>query len=66
MGVMLVGYRNHEGYSDPTAGLAFANIRREERQKRKAAARPASPKDTPRRHRRKHTKAVLKCHTRRN
>ena len=60
---MIVGYRNHEGYSDPTAGQAFANIRREERQKRKAAARPASPKDTPRRHRRKHTKEVLTCHT---
>ena len=63
---MLVGYRNHEGYSDPTAGQAFANIRREERQKRKAAARPASSKNTPRRRRRKHTKEVLKCHTRRN
>lgn len=24
-------YRNHEGYTDPTAGQAFANIRREER-----------------------------------
>ena len=63
---MLVGYRNHEGYSDPTAGLAFANIRREERQKRMAAARSASPKDTQRRRKRKHTKEVLKCHTRRN
>ena len=63
---MLVGYRNHESYSDPTAGQAFANIRREERQKRKADARPASPKDTPRRRRRKRTKVVLKCHTRRN
>ena len=63
---MLVSYRNHEGYSDPTAGLAFANIRREERQKRKAAARPASSKDTPRRRRHKHTKEVLKCHTPRN
>ena len=63
---MLVGYRNHEGYSDPTAGLAFANIRREERQKRRAAARPASSKDTPRRRRRKCTKEVLKCHTPRN
>ena len=63
---MLVGYRNHEGYSDPTAGQAFANIRREERQKHKAAARPASSKDTPRRRRRKRTKEVLKCHTRRN
>ena len=61
-----MGYRNHEGYSDPTAGQAFANIRREERQKRKAVARLASPKDTPRRRRRKHTKEVLKCHTRRN
>ena len=63
---MLVSYRNHEGYSDPTAGQAFANIRLEERQKRKAAARPASPKDKPRRRRRKRTKEVLKCHTRRN
>lgn len=63
---MLVGYRNHEGYSDPTAGQAFANIRREERQRRKASACPASPKDTPRRRRRKRTKEVLKCHTRRN
>ena len=24
-------YRNHEGYPDPTAGEALANIRREER-----------------------------------
>lgn len=24
-------YRNHEGYPDPTAGQAFANIRREEK-----------------------------------
>lgn len=63
---MLVGYRNHEGYFDPTAGLAFANIRREERQKRRAVARPASPKVTPRRRRRKRAKEVLKCHTRRN
>ncbi len=63
---MLVGYRNHEGYSDPTAGQAFANIRREERQKGKIAARPASSKDTPRRRMRKRTKEVLKCHTPRN
>ena len=60
---MIVGYRNHEGYSDPTAGQAFANIRRDERQKRKDAARPASSKNTPRRRRRKRTKEVLKCHT---
>ena len=63
---MLVGYRNHEGYSDPTAGQAYANIRREERQRRKAAACPASSKNTPRHRRRKHTKEVLKCHIRRN
>lgn len=25
-------YRNQEGYSDPTPGAAFSNIRREERQ----------------------------------
>ena len=29
-------YRNHEGYSDPTAGQALANIIREERAKRRA------------------------------
>lgn len=29
-------YRNHEGYPDPTSGQAFANIRREERAKRRA------------------------------
>ena len=29
-------YRNHEGYPDPTAGEALANIRREERAMRKA------------------------------
>lgn len=32
-----MAYRNHEGYSDPTAGRALANIAREERAKRKAA-----------------------------
>ena len=31
-----MAYRNHEGYSDPTAGRALANIAREERAKRKA------------------------------
>lgn len=31
-----MAYRNHEGYSDPTAGQALANIAREERAKRKA------------------------------
>ena len=30
-----MGYRNHEGYSDPTAGQALANIAREERAKRR-------------------------------
>ena len=30
-----MAYRNHEGYSDPTAGQALANIAREERAKRK-------------------------------
>jgi hypothetical protein len=29
-------YRNHEGYPDPTAGEALANIRREERAMKKA------------------------------
>lgn len=28
-------YRNHEGYRDPTAGAAFAAIRREENEKRR-------------------------------
>ncbi len=28
-------YRNHEGYLDPTAGEAFANITRDEKRKRK-------------------------------
>lgn len=31
-----MAYRNHEGYSDPTAGQALANICREERRKRKS------------------------------
>ena len=31
-----MAYRNHEGYSDPTAGQALANICRKERLKRKA------------------------------
>ena len=30
-----MAYRNHEGYSDPTAGQALANIAREERAKRR-------------------------------
>ncbi len=29
-------YRNHEGYSDPTAGQAMENITREERRRRRA------------------------------
>ena len=28
-------YRNHEGYSDPTAGQAMVNITREERRRRR-------------------------------
>jgi len=32
-------YRNHEGYSDPTAGAAIENITREERRRRKAQIR---------------------------
>ena len=30
-----MSYRNSEGYSDPTAGQALANIRREERRKKR-------------------------------
>lgn len=37
-------YRNHEGYPDPTAGRALANIRREERAKRKAVFIKKYPK----------------------
>lgn len=42
-----MGYRNHEGYADPTAGQAYANVRREERAKRKAEhqAKVASAKN---------------------
>lgn len=28
-------YRNHEGYSDPTAGEAMSNVTREERRRRR-------------------------------
>jgi len=31
-------YKNHEGYPDPTAGEALANIRREEKRAMKQAA----------------------------
>lgn len=37
-------YRNHEGYPDPTAGQALANIIREERAKRKAVFIKKYPK----------------------
>lgn len=30
-----MSYRNYEGYSDPTAGTALGNIRREERRRRR-------------------------------
>lgn len=33
-------YRNHEGYADPTAGRACANVRREERRRRKLGYMP--------------------------
>ncbi len=36
-----MGYRNHEGYSDPTAGAAMANVRRAEKAARKKAYRLA-------------------------
>ena len=32
-------YRNSEGYSDPTAGEAIANIRRQERKEKRIALR---------------------------
>ena len=32
-------YRNSEGYSDPTAGVAMSNILRDERKKRRKASR---------------------------
>ena len=32
-------YRNHEGYSDPTAGQAMEHITREERRRRRAQIR---------------------------
>ena len=31
-------YRNHEGYSDPTAGAAMRNIMREERRRKKTVS----------------------------
>lgn len=42
-------YRNHEGYSDPTAGQAMEHITREERSKRKALIRglDTEPEDKP-------------------
>lgn len=55
-------YRNHEGYPDPTAGQALANIRRAERAQRKAVFIKKYPKtdthnnNVPRR--RRHTKEV--------
>lgn len=36
-----MGYRNHEGYSDPTAGAAMANVRQAEKAARKKAYRLA-------------------------
>ncbi len=33
-------YRNSEGYPDPTAGAALANVAREERRKKAAGRRP--------------------------
>lgn len=44
-------YRNHEGYSDPTAGQAMEHITREERRRRKALiqSEDAQPADKPRR-----------------
>lgn len=38
-------YRNHEGYPDPTAGQALANIRRAERSQRKAIFIKKYPKN---------------------
>lgn len=38
-------YRNHEGYPDPTAGQALANIRRAERAQRKAIFIKKYPKN---------------------
>lgn len=38
-------YRNHEGYPDPTAGQALANIRRAERAQRKAVFIKKYPKN---------------------
>ena len=37
-------YRNHEGYPDPTAGQALANVRRAERAMRKAVFIKKYPK----------------------
>lgn len=55
-------YRNHEGYPDPTAGQALANIRRAERAQRKAVFIKKYPKTDTRNNnvprRRRHTKEV--------
>lgn len=55
-------YRNHEGYPDPTAGQALANIRRAERAQRKAVFIKKYPKADTRNNnvprRRRHTKEV--------
>ena len=65
-----MGHRNQEGYSDPTAGQAYANIRREERAKSKAARMeklreqagyaPKKRKHPPRRRRRDYAKEGCK------
>jgi len=43
------GYYNGEGYYDPTAGAALANIEREERRNRKPRVyrAPYRPRETP-------------------
>lgn len=38
----MAAYRNHEGYSDPTAGAALAGCTRKERSDRRKAARKAN------------------------
>lgn len=38
-------YRNHEGYADPTAGAALANIAREEQRKRQNGVRMQRNRD---------------------
>ena len=35
-------YKNSEGYPDPTAGIAIAHIAREERQKKRKAAKKST------------------------